>query len=357
MRGRVLALIIAASVLAWLAGTVAVVRAVLAFDRVDPALLGLFVACTAALIALLLWLYARAARGATAAAALLAKQPPDAGPPVPLDRVAPELRPLIAQVEALRRRFAGVLEAERRFAAAAAHELRTPLAAVRVQAQVAERARTPEDAREALSQLQVCVERASRTIDQLLTLAQLEAAQVHPTTVTTVDLASLAARVVQDMNPLLRARGIELTMNLQPVAVQGLEHGLAALLRNLLDNAARHTPPSSRVAVASGAAHDHAVIAVDDSGPGIPPEERDRVFERFYRLPANESDGAGVGLSIVQSVARAHGGRIELTDSDLGGLRAVLFLRQHQAGTPAADRAAPAADRVHVAAPNGAAER
>jgi len=240
------------------------------------------------------------------------------------------------------RRFARALDSERHFTAAAAHELRTPLAAVRVQAQVADRARTPKEAHDALAQLVLCVDRASRMIDQLLTLAQFETTRVSPETATTVELATLAAQVINDMNPLLRARAIVLTMDLEPAAVFGLELGLAALLRNLLDNAARYCPLGGQVRITSGVENDEAFVAIDDSGPGIPPQERERVFERFYRLQAG-TDGCGVGLSIVQSVARAHGARIVLSDSDLGGLRAAVFLSHSLTQQSAVDPSAPTA--------------
>ena len=298
------------------------------FGRVDSYLLLFFVASAAGLALLNWWMFGRATRALDGAAEQLLDRAADDPRPIVVDDPPRELQQVLASLNGLLRRFARALDSERHFTAAAAHELRTPLAAVRVQAQVADRARTPKEAHDALAQLVLCVDRASRMIDQLLTLAQFETTRVSPETATTVELATLAAQVINDMNPLLRARAIVLTMDLEPAAVFGLELGLAALLRNLLDNAARYCPPGGQVRVTSGVEDDEAFVAIDDSGPGIPPEERERVFERFYRLQANGTDGCGVGLSIVQSVARAHGARIVLSDSDLGGLRAAVFLSQ-----------------------------
>jgi signal transduction histidine kinase len=332
LRAGLAALILGASGVAWFVSGAALwqaARAESAFtDWAWTTWLLLFIACTGGLVLASLWLLRGLLKTLAQATAQLDAHAPGEPRSLATAGAPDEVQRLLHAADGLCRRYEHALDAERRFTAAAAHELRTPLAAVRVQAQVAERARTPEDAREALAQLHVCVDRATRTIDQLLTLAQFEAVHVAPGTMTKVELASLAARVIHDMGPLLRARGITLTMSLEPAAVMGLEHGLAALLRNLLDNAARHSPPNSQVRVASGAANDEAFVTVDDSGPGIPLDERERVFERFYRLPTQNADGIGVGLSIVQTVARAHGGRIVLSESDLGGLRAAFFLSQ-----------------------------
>src|SRR5882672_4419538 len=294
------------------------------FGRVDRYLLLFFVASAAGLVLLNWWMFGRATRALDGAAAQLLDRAADDPRPIVVDDPPRELQPVLEALNALFRRFARALDSERHFTAAAAHELRTPLAAVRVQAQVADRARTPKEAHAALAQLALCVDRASRMVDQLLTLAQFETTRVARDSAPLVRLEKLAAQVINDMTPVLRARGISFTQDLEPAAVNGLEFGLAALLRNLLDNAARYCPLEGQVRVTSGTADAEVFLAVDDSGPGIPAEERERVFERFYRLQTNGTDGCGVGLSIVQSVARAHGARVVLSDSELGGLRATV---------------------------------
>jgi signal transduction histidine kinase len=309
------------------------------FGRVARSLLLFFVVSTAALALLNWWMFGRATRALDVTAHQLTDRAADDQRPLVVDDPPRELRPILESLNALFRRFGRALDAERHFTAAAAHELRTPLAAVRVQAQVADRARTPKEAHAALVQLGVCVDRASRMIDQLLTLAQFETTRLSPETATPVQVATLAAQVVNDMTPLLRSRSIVLTTKLEPATVVGLEFGLAALLRNLLDNAARYCPPNGRVHIECGEENGKVFLTVHDSGPGIPVEERERVFERFYRLQNNGTDGCGVGLSIVQSVARAHGARIMLADSELGGLRAAVFLSKDLAQTSTVEAA------------------
>jgi two-component system sensor histidine kinase QseC len=298
---------------------------------VNSYLIAFFLGTTVVLVLVNGWMFKRTTRAFAAAARQLTDREPDDQHPIVVDDPPRELRPIVDALDSLFRRFGRALDSERHFTAAAAHELRTPLAAVRVQAQVAERARTPNEARAALVQLNVCIDRASRMIDQMLVLAHFEAARVTEQTAASIRLDELAARVVNDMRPLLRERAITLDQKLEPVEVSGLEFGLSALLRNLLDNAARYCPPHGEVRVTTAMADGEALIAVDDSGPGIPVEERERVFERFYRLQPDATDGCGVGLSIVQSVVRAHGARIVLADSDLGGLRAAVFLSKSRA--------------------------
>jgi signal transduction histidine kinase len=320
MRNRLVALAAVTSLLAWLAGALAVLFA-------DRYLILALIATTAALALLNWWMFGRTTRAFDAAARQLQDRAADDHRPIVVDHPPHELRPMLEALNGLLRRFGHALDAERQFTAAAAHELRTALAAVRVQAQVAERARTSKEAHAALVQLGICVDRASRLIDQLLTLVHFDSTPVSPATTTVVRLEVLAARVVSDMSPLLQERGIALTTGLKPVEVIGLEFGLAALVRNLLDNAARYSPQQGNVRVETGELNGEALVAVDDSGPGIPAEERERVFERFYRLQSSSgTDGSGIGLSIVRSVARAHGARVVLSDSELGGLRATVYL-------------------------------
>lgn len=295
---------------------------------VDRYLIVVFIATTAVLLLLNWWMFGRTTRAFDAAARQLRDRTADDPRPIDVDDPPRELQPMLDALNGLFRRFDHALGSERHFTAAAAHELRTTLAAVRIQAQVAERARVPRDAHAALEQLGTCVERASRLIDQLLTLARIDMTAVSHATATPVRLDVLAARVASEMAPLLQAHGIALTTDLQPVEVMGFEFGLAAVLRNLLDNAARHCPQDGRVRLEIRRSNGEGVIAVDDSGPGIAVEEREQVLEPFYRPQTNRhrTDGSGVGLSIVRSVANAHQGRVVLSDSDLGGLRVAVHI-------------------------------
>lgn len=292
-------------------------------------LVAFFAVSAGGLMLLNRWMFGRATRALDQSATQLTNRSADDLRPIVADSPPRELVPLLTAINDLFGRFARALDAERHFTAAAAHELRTPLAAVRVQAQVAALARTREEAQRALVDLGLCVDRAARMIDQLLTLARLES-QTGIGTMTRLRLDDVAAHVLRDLEPLLRERRVALELELRPSEIRGLEFGVAALVRNLVDNAARFSPPCGVVRVATGASDGEAHVVVEDSGPGIPPEARERVFERFYRLDGSNGEGCGVGLSIVHCVARTHGARIALSDSRLGGLRAsVSFPRLH----------------------------
>jgi signal transduction histidine kinase len=232
-----------------------------------------------------------------------------------------ELVPLLQSINSLFSRFGKTLDSERHFTSAAAHELRTPLAAVRIQAQVAERARSQKEAREALRGLGTCVERASRMIDQLLTLARVESMAPDGSAFAPVRMDLLARQVVADLSHMLGAAEVEIDLRLAPATISAIESAVAALIRNLVDNAIRYTPRGGRIAVSTAAGEGRVVLTVQDSGPGIPEAERPRVFERFYRLAGSNTEGCGVGLSIVQCVAEVHLARIDLATAELGGLR------------------------------------
>jgi signal transduction histidine kinase len=273
------------------------------------------------------WMFSRATRALDQSAQQLVDRSVDDLRPIRPDDPPSELVPFLRSINALFGRFERTLDSERHFTAAAAHELRTPLAAVRIQAQVAERARSQREAREALRVLGLCVERASRMIDQLLTLARVETLAPDSATVARLRLDEVVEQVVRDLSHLLQAADVRLELDLQPASIQGIEFGVSALVRNLIDNAARHAPRGGAVAVSIAARDGRVLLAVEDSGPGIPDAERARVFERFYRLAGTDSEGCGVGLSIVRCVAEVHRARIELSTGRLGGLRVeVSFL-------------------------------
>jgi two-component system, OmpR family, sensor histidine kinase QseC len=231
-----------------------------------------------------------------------------------------EIQPLVKEINALFRRFANALENERRFTSAAAHELRTPLAAVKVHAQVAQLTRTAGERKQALQQLLLAIDRASHMVDQLLTLSRLDGMIALRTGRAPLRLDLIAGHVIDEVRPLLDRRHQRIEASLSACEIAGMEFGVASLLRNLVDNAMRYGPPASEIRVTVRPEDGHGLAIVEDAGPGIPLEERDRVFERFYRL-YNEGDGCGIGLSIVRTVAEVHQASIDLDKSDLGGLR------------------------------------
>ena len=244
--------------------------------------------------------------------------------PLP-DRDLPlEAQPLVASLNELLRRLGSVLQRERAFIADAAHELRTPLTALQLQAQGLERAGGEPERQAALEQLVAGVRRASRLVEQLLSLAR-QAPEGAPVRAP-VALGELARDVVAELVPLADERGVDLGLAEGAAAtVTGDPAALHALVRNLVDNAVRYSPRGGRVDVAVGAGAGGPQLEVTDTGPGIPPAERERVFDRFYRRPDAAGVGSGLGLAIVRMVAQTHGARVTLTEGPGGrGLRALV---------------------------------
>ena len=245
--------------------------------------------------------------------------------PVNADDPPRELQPLLDSLNSLFSRIERTLDAERHFTAAAAHELRTPLAAVRMQAQVADRARSPQEARASLQALVSCVDRASRMVDQLLTLAHIDSLAPKSQAFVPVRIDRVIEQVVHDLSYALGQRKIRVDLQLDPATVPAIEFGVAAMVRNLIDNALQHASHGGHVLVRTFARETEVVMTVEDAGPGIPEAERAHVFERFYRLPDAKTDGCGVGLSIVQCVADAHHARVALDSVTRGGLRVTVI--------------------------------
>ncbi len=291
-------------------------------------LLAFFLVSIALLLLLNRWVFGRAVRALDQSAQQLTDRTPLDLRPVRTDDPPRELEPLLNSINALFSRIARTLDSERRFTAAAAHELRTPLAAVRMQAQVADRARTPQEVRAALKGLVSCVDRASRMVDQLLTLAHVESLAPKANTFAPVRLDRVIENVVEDLTNASRGHSVNVDLQLDASSVLGIEFGVAALVRNLIDNALQHAATGGRVLVRTFVRESDVLLTVEDAGPGIPESERARVFDRFYRLPDSETEGCGVGLSIVQSVAEAHHAHVALDSVTRGGLRVtVIFPR------------------------------
>ncbi|HMN22684.1 MAG TPA: ATP-binding protein [Ottowia sp.] len=245
--------------------------------------------------------------------------------PLPTDGLPAEVRPLVEEMNGLLARLAAAWQQLADFTADAAHELRSPLAALRLQVQGLQRAGSEAERAQATGRLLAGVDRATRLVEQLLALARHDGAARG--TPAPVDLAALARHAVHDAAAEARARGIVLAATGDPVlTVTGQSEALAVLLRNLVDNALRHAPDGGQVRVLvrrlpGGAAE----LAVDDSGPGIAPGERQRVLDRFYRVPGTAGHGSGLGLAIVQAVARRHGAQVVVESSPtLGGARVAV---------------------------------
>ncbi|MGE5468025.1 MAG: ATP-binding protein [Ignavibacteria bacterium] len=228
-----------------------------------------------------------------------------------------EIRPLIDALNGLFRRVERTLENERRFTADAAHELRTPLAALAAQAQVAARARDEAERAHALEQLRSGMQRASHLVDQLLTLARLEP-ESGPLPAAGLRLDELAQEVCAEHGAQALAKDISLELDAEAATVRADRELLRILLRNLVDNALRYTPAGGRVHLTVARSDGGAALTVADTGPGIPPEARERAFERFARLAGQDIEGSGLGLSIVRRIAERHGAQVKLDQGEDG---------------------------------------
>lgn len=287
--------------------------------------LGPFGVMMPALALLIWWIVGRSLQPLGVLAGSVRERSPEALEPLQTRGLPEEVRPLVNALNDLLGRLSVSLQHERAFIADAAHELRSPLTALSLQLQALASADTDAGRGEAATQLQAGVARATRLVEQLLTLARhQQPAVAEPGTVA---LDALARETVTALLPLADSRRIDLGItSADPATVRGDADALAALLRNLVDNAIRYTPGGGRVDVAvrreADGSHRRTVLEVCDSGPGIPDAERERVFDRFYRAPGTATSGSGIGLSIVKAIAERHGASIELGAGDGGqGLR------------------------------------
>ena len=279
------------------------------------------------------WSVRRAVRPLRALGASVAARRPQALEPRPEQDGLPEVRPLGHALNGLFERVHEQLASERRFTADAAHELRTPIAAIRMQAQVAQGATQDEERAQALAATIVGCDRATRLVEQLLQLARLEAeasdADARERGQGHADLAAVAQQLVQDLHKSARARGqhIDLQCPAQPATVPMSGTLAAVLMRNLIDNALRYSPDGARVAVQvlAPAAGEGARLVVEDAGPGLSAQDQQRLGERFFRVLGSGQSGSGLGWSIVRRLARLHDLAIELDRSPmLGGLQVVV---------------------------------
>ena len=222
---------------------------------------------------------------------MAARQPEDLSP-VSTEGVPDEIRPLLQELNLLLERMRGAFALQKQFVGDAAHELRSPLAALRLQSQALQRAGDPESRRVAEQRLTAGIDRATRLIEQLLSLARHEGAAERPAP-DRVDLDDVVRQAVSETLPDANAKSISLAMHAPaPIQVRGHRDDLVLLVRNLLDNAIKYSPPGSRIDLGLTAPDGRASLTVDDQGPGIAPAERARVFDRFYRAGATASTAA-----------------------------------------------------------------
>lgn len=284
-----------------------------------PDLLGL------PLVALLVWLAVGwGLKPLARMAQLLRSRAADDLSPLLLAPLPQELEPVAASLNRLLHQLNQLRAREKRFIADAAHELRTPLAVLRIHAQNALAADDAAQRERALRLLIGGVDRTTRVVGQLLTLARLDP-EAQPVQRSPVNLALLAREILAELTPLALSRDQELALESdvsEESWLQGDAAGLATLLQNLVGNALEYTPAGGRIQVSLRMLADAVLLEVDDSGPGVPAEQRPHLLDRFFRL--GEGQGAGLGLAIVARIAELHGGELELLDSPLGGLRAAV---------------------------------
>ena len=274
------------------------------------------------------WAVRRGLRPLDALAEKLAARKPGSRDTLDVADAPRELEPVLAALNSQFTQLEEALERERRFSADVAHELRTPLASTMINLENAEASRDTREADVALAGARESLAALARRVEQLLSLARLEASSRAEQNVD-VDLLAVARTVIEELSPLIGNSDVELDVVLAdgPLIVRGHEVALAALLRNLLENALRHVPLGGQVRLNIQREQDQVVIDVIDNGEGIPPERRAAVFARFHREAGSQGDGYGLGLSIVQRAAQLHDASIDLLDSPYGrGLRVCVRL-------------------------------
>ncbi|MCB1894667.1 MAG: sensor histidine kinase N-terminal domain-containing protein [Zoogloeaceae bacterium] len=262
------------------------------------------------------WFVGRAMRPVREAAGDVLRMPVDGLHPLDLSGPCPhEIMPLIEAIDGLTHRVTRAIENERRFTADAAHELRTPLAALRIHAQLAARIDDPVERRRAHDKLLVGVERMTHLVEQLLTLARLDPAAGGGIVDATADLSDVAATVCADLMPLAIGRGQEIQLEApDPAPVQLDATWVELLVRNLVDNALRYGRIGGCVDLRVENLRDSVRLTVRDDGPGVAAAERGRLLERFYRAGDSEGEGCGLGLSIVARIVESTGAGIEFVD-------------------------------------------
>jgi two-component system sensor histidine kinase TctE len=248
----------------------------------------------------------------------LARRPPQALTRLPTQDVPSEVLPLVESLNNLLGRVRDSVLSQQHFMANAAHQLRTPLTGLKAQLEVLARESAGGPLQERIALLHGGVDRLAHTANQLLTLARAEPSAHRSSHFALIELPKLIGEVIDSSLDRAIAHGMDLGADSHPAQVNGVYWLLHELLGNLMDNAIRHTPAGGNITVRCGVDRGHPFLEVDDSGSGIPPEERAKVRERFYRGSGSQTDGCGLGLAIVDEVARVHNARLSILDGSAG---------------------------------------
>ncbi|WP_194476509.1 ATP-binding protein [Bradyrhizobium sp. CCBAU 53338] len=253
---------------------------------------------------------------------------------LPTAQMPSELHPFIASINGLLQRMRLLMDQQRRFVAEAAHELRTPITALSLQAENLAAVDLPSSARDRVGSLRQGIGRTRHLLEQLLALARQDAGQADAVAMPVVRLDDVAKEVVAGLLPEAASRGIDLGFVLvEPAVVRSEAVMPAALLRNLLDNALRFTSQGGRIDAWVYRDGDAAILQIEDSGPGVAPEEIGRIFEPFFRGQHQEGDGVGLGLSIVKRIVDRLGGSVEVANMTEGGRTGLRVLVKLPAAT------------------------
>ncbi|MBL8429458.1 MAG: sensor histidine kinase N-terminal domain-containing protein [Dechloromonas sp.] len=291
----------------------------IAWRLLFPALFGL------PLIGLWVWLATRQGLSSLdGIARQIASRAPQQLQPLTPASAPEEIRTMLEAINGLFQQVETTLDAERRFTADAAHELRTPLAALQAQLQVALRARDEAERERSLGQLQSGLTRASHLVDQMLQLARLDPESDLPNP-QAVDLGKVSEAVCAELGHQILTRNIDFELNAETnCTVRGQSEWLRVLIRNLVDNAIRYTPNNGVVRVTITQSAKQCRLCVSDSGPGIAAAEREAVLRRFHRLVHHEQPGSGLGLAIVARIAELHRAQLSLGTAASGGLEIMV---------------------------------
>lgn len=293
------------------------------------------IAAAAPLLMLIVWcVVSWSLRPVKRARAQVADRRPEDLSPINVPDLPDEIRPLMQELNLLLERMRGAFAQQKQFVGDAAHELRSPLAALNLQLQSLRRASDDDSRRVAEQRLAAGIERATRLVEQLLSMARHENNAEQPPA-EAVDLADVVRLALSETLPAANAKDIGIELQGAPQAmVRGRRDDLVLLARNLLDNAIKYAPAGGHIEIRLETPPEGARLLIDDDGPGIPPAERARVFDRFYRLEGNAQPGSGLGLAIARAIAQRHGAAITLEDVPGGtGLRALVAFPPAQAPT------------------------
>lgn len=244
------------------------------------------------------------------------------------DNVPAEVKPLVQSLNLFMDKVSTMVDVLKRFTSDAAHELRTPITALKLQLTVLEQSKSKSERESAIQNLKSGINRSEQLVSQLLTLARLEPDN-QSRQVQSINMLELVKESFQELLPLAQEKSIDIGLTKDDhCEINAVQQEIKILINNILDNAIRYTPNGGKIDVSVFNQASHVVLEVKDSGPGIPQNDQERVFERFYRGENHHVSGSGLGLAIVKEIATRHGATVELSNLNPGLCFKVLFVRK-----------------------------